>query len=85
MTGQIPKYGKHFTRVSLPYSPGYASRKYVLKANASVFIQSTSDSEHWGIYVNMPCGDTVLVGKKVDTMGEAMPRAIHLGKIWNGE
>ena len=75
MTGQIPKYGDHFRRESLPYTYGLASRAYVLRANPDIFIRSDSTSERWGVYVGRIHGVAYIMGSPLPTMSKAMDRA----------
>jgi hypothetical protein len=79
----VPSYGEHFrldTRLPYDTTSDLASRRYVLKANASVFIRSTRDSEHWTVFVAGPAGAAFPQGKPYDTLTAAMPAAIEVGK-----
>lgn len=49
MTGQIPPYGEFFRRESLPYSPDWANRQYVLKSDKRYAIRSDKTSESWHV------------------------------------
>jgi hypothetical protein len=50
MTGQIPKYGKHFTITHREYHPTMASRRYTLKSDHQFYIQSDKTSKSWHTY-----------------------------------
>ena len=50
MSGQIPKYGKNFERVSESWTPDLANRVFVLKRDPSWFIRSDKTSKIWHIY-----------------------------------
>ena len=73
----IPSYGKHLTRVSLPYNPVMASRAYKSKKNPLWFIWSNKTSEHWWIFLAEDQGwsfmkDATMIAGPFDTMREAM-------------
>lgn len=85
MTGQIPKYGKHFRRESVAYLPGFASRVYVLKAFPWLFIRSDGTSERWKLYVGEPHDVAHPIGDTQPNMRSAMDKAIRIGESLKGE
>jgi hypothetical protein len=53
MTGQIPKYGKHFRLEShLLWDCYFAARQYVLKSNPCYMIRSDHGSKAWFVFYN---------------------------------
>lgn len=78
MTGQIPKYGKHFRRESVPYSPTMANRAYVLKADPAWIIQSDKTSGIWQVYLENPTGPgNITISTPLPTLGLAMIRLLE--------
>jgi len=47
MTGQIPRYGKHFRITDREYDRVMGSRRYTLKADTRFYIQSDKTSKTW--------------------------------------
>lgn len=74
MTGAIPKYGRNFRLEQLPYTPGRAARRYVLKADATWFIRSNHNSEKWYLYL----GNGNSLANPSDTLTEAMSRMLGI-------
>lgn len=77
--GQIPKYGKDFRLEYLPYSPGLASRAYVLKRDPAWFIRSDKASGVWRVYHGpRNCRDLATpAGTPLPTLGMAMSRLLE--------
>ncbi len=50
MTGQIPRYGKHFRLVQGEYDPEYNSSLYISKNDVTWVIRSDKTSKKWYIF-----------------------------------
>jgi len=85
----VTAYGHGFRLDHQPYdcylaAQGWAQRRYVSKINAAVFIRSTSDSEHWTVFVAGPAGAAFPQdGGPYDTLREAMPHATRTAEVIN--
>lgn len=72
MTGQIPKYGAHFMRVSTNYHPAMANRVFVLKKDNEWFIRSDKTSKHWQVFHGVIFDQATQHGKVQPNMRAAM-------------
>lgn len=77
MTGQIPPYGGHFRRESVPWTPDLANRVYVLKADPAWFIRSDKTSGTWRVYWHFTEHLVTSVGTPLPTFGLAMLRLLE--------
>jgi len=79
MTGQIPKYGKHFRRISERWTPDLANRVYVLIRDPAWFIRSDKASKTWRVYhwhLNHDRELATPIGTPLPTLGLAMLRLL---------
>jgi hypothetical protein len=80
MTGQIPKYGRHFRRESTPWTPGLANRVYVLTRDPSWFIRSDKASKTWRVYnwhLDHERELAAPIGTSLPTLGMAVNRLLE--------
>jgi hypothetical protein len=80
MTGQIPKYGAHFTLTHLHYHATLASRQYTLKGDDRFYIRSDKTSEIWHTFG--PGGE---FGEPQHSLTAAMPVVLRRHKLTNTE
>lgn len=70
--GQIPPYGGNFRWESTGYHPELANRVYVLKRDATWFIQSDKTSKQWFIYHGTTRDSAIRMGKPLPSLTAAM-------------